>query len=307
MLFNYLQQTQRLIGDTKQMQIAPNDLIYYVNAARRHVAELTQCVRVLTPISGSITSITVTTGGSGYTATPTITVSSPDSPGGGLSNPGGLQATASATVVMGTITAISITNAGSGYFQPTIEVTDSTGSNATLTAIISSITQTVANQEVYDFSDMPFGIVSGVDSIFAIKSLAIIYNNYRYILPCYSFSTYQAYIRQYPSQYLYVPTVCAQYGQGVNGSLYMYPIASQAYQFQADAFCLPSNLATDADVDLIPQPWSDAVPYFAAYLALLEMQKQNDARGMLDLFDKFLLRQSNSARPGHKSNPYGRY
>lgn len=304
-LFAYMQQTQRLIGDTKQQKVAPNDIITYINIARRQVAELTQCVRILTPISGSVTSVSVLTAGSGYTS-PTVTITPPDFPGGTVSNPGGLQATATANLSGGTITSITVTNPGSGYFQPQVTITDPTGTGATGSVSISAINQTTQNQEVYLFSNAVLN-TPGVSSIFAVKSVSLIFNNLRYSLPCYSFSTYQAKIRNYPFSYYYIPTTCGQLGQGANGSLYLYPIASQPYQMEWDCFCTPSDLAQDTDIDLIPLPWSDAVPYFAAYLAFLELQQPNDARNMLELFDKMLLRQSTAARPGRSSNIYGRF
>lgn len=306
MLFKYLQQVQRLVGDVNQQTIPPNDIIEYINIARRQVAELTQCVRILTPISGSITSITITNGGSGYTS-PTITISAPDSPGGTANNPGGLQATATASLTAGVITSITITNPGSGYFDPVIEITDATGVDGDLTPVLSAINQTTLNQEVYQFSAIPLGDAQGVASILAIKSISMIYDNYRYSLPMYGFSAYQAYVRRYPFQYAYVPTVSSQYGQGTNGSLYLYPIASQAYAFECDCFCLPIDLTTDSDYEAIPYPWTDSIPYYAAYLAMLQMQRANEARGMLELFDKMLLRQSVAARPGRMTNPYGRW
>ena len=60
-------------------------------------------------------------------------------------------------------------------------------------------------------------------------------------------------------------------------------------------------------VDVIPQPWADVVPYFAAHLAYLELQNLNAARFYLDLFDKMTQRKSDYARPGRVSNPYGRW
>lgn len=305
-LFAYQQQVQRLIGDAKGQKVAPNDIVVYINLARRHIAELTQCVRILTPISGSITAITVLTPGSGITS-PTVTITSPDFPSGNPTNPGGLQATATANLSGGSITSITLINPGSGYFQPQVSITSATGGGATASATVSPINTVNPNQEVYPFVNAPLGNAPGVASIFAVKSVSIIFDNLRYALPCYSFSTYQAYIRNYPFQYTYVPTVCSQYGQGTNGSLYYYPQPQQVYQSELDAFCLPIDLVTDTDIDAIPLPWSDTVPYYAAYLAFLELQKPNDARGMLELFDKMLLRQSNSARPGRASNIRGRW
>lgn len=305
MLFQYQQQVQRLIGDVRQEKVAPNDLTYYINTARRHVAELTQSVRYLTPISGSLTSITVLTPGVSYTS-PSVTISPPDLPGGTSPNPNGIQATTTAHIASGTITSITLNNPGLGYYAPVITITDTTGKSATAVGVTSSVTTLVQGQEVYNFSAFPITTI-GISSVYAVRSVAIIYNQFRYVLPMYSFTTYQAFIRQYPLQYEYIPTVASQFGQGTNGNLYMYPIASQAYSFQCDCSCIPSDLLLDTDPELIPQPWSDSVPYYAAYLAKLEMQDMNGANGMLALFDKMLLRQSNAARLPRKINPYGRW
>jgi FtsP/CotA-like multicopper oxidase with cupredoxin domain len=76
--------------------------------------------------SGTIPSITVTKGGSGYSANPTVTIS-----GGGASTP----ATATATVTRGVVTAISVANGGSGYTSiPAVSISDSTGSSLLTTA-----------------------------------------------------------------------------------------------------------------------------------------------------------------------------
>ena len=305
-LFTYLQQTQRLIGDIQQRQIAPNDIIFYINTARRHVAELTQSIRVLTPISGSITSITTLTGGTNYTS-PSVTVTPPDFPGGTATNPGGLQATAVAHLSGNSIASITMVINGSGYFQPQVTITDPTGTGATASAVVSPINTVNQNQEVYQFSNMPLGSAPGVASILAIKSVAIIFDNYRYPLPQYSFTIYQAYVRRYPFQYTYMPTVSCQYGQGINGSLYLYPLPNNTYQLECDCFALPIDLVDDTTFEALPLPWTDSVSYYAAYLAFLEKQDRNAAREMLDLFDKMLLRQSVSARPGRSSNPLGRW
>ena len=64
---------------------------------------------------GSVGIVTITTGGSGYTTTPNVSISTAPS--------GGTDATAEAVMVGGTISAIRISNAGSGYTSaPTITV-----------------------------------------------------------------------------------------------------------------------------------------------------------------------------------------
>ena len=51
---NYMQATQRFLRDARQEKINADDMLNYVNRARREVAERTQCVRRLTPIAGAV-------------------------------------------------------------------------------------------------------------------------------------------------------------------------------------------------------------------------------------------------------------
>ena len=306
-LNEYLQQTQRFLRDQRQDLFNPLDLISYVNRARREVAMRGMCVRVLTPISGAVISASVVAAGSGYTSTPTITITAPDFPNGVAPDPEGAQATAAAIVQSGTIAAVDITYGGSGYFEPTASITDSTGTAASITLEISTINELTSGQEVYPFSGVSLDAFPGVESVYMIKSVSIIYSNYRYSLPCYDFSTYQAMIRQYPFQYQYVPAFCSQFGQGTNGSFYVYPLPSQNYQYELDCFCLPQDLSTNLSEEALPKPWSDAVPYFTAHLAYSEIQKYNTARYYFEMFDQMMLRYGAYARPGRATNMYGRY
>lgn len=305
-LFDYLQQLQRFTREAKQDFLRPNDLISYINRARREVAMRAQCIRRLTPISGSVIGATITAGGSGYVA-PVATISAPDFPSGQAPFPNGDQATAVATQIGGVINSVQIQYGGRGYFQPQVTITDSAGTGATATLNLSPINTIVQAQEVYAFSGINVSMFPGVSSVYMIKSVSIIYADYRYSLPCYAFSVYQAMIRQYPFQYQYVPTFCSQFGQGAGGSFYVYPLPSQTYQIEYDCFCLPQDLTDNRSVEAIPDPWTDAVPYFAAHLAFLELQNYNIGNMYLDLYDKMLLRYSGYARPGRVSNPYGRW
>lgn len=305
-LFTYLQQTQRFLREQKQEFINPDDLISYVNRARREMALRTQCIRRLTPSSAQVISADITAAGSGYT-NPTVTISEPDFPSGYGRYPSGLQATGIATLIGDTVSDIAIQEGGSGYFQPVVEITDPTGTGATATLNVGPINLLLQGQEVYNFSDIDLTGNPGCQSVFYVRSVAIIYANYRYTIPIYAFSEYQAKIRQYPFQYQYVPSFGSFFGQGVDGSLYVYPLPSQTYQMEWDCLCLPSDLTSNQSVEVIPDPWTDAVPYFAAHLAMLELQQYNAARMYLDLYEKFALSYSNYTRVGRTVNPYGRY
>jgi hypothetical protein len=308
-LFEYLAQTQRFLREQKQGFVNPDDLVSYINRARREVALRTQCIRVLTPSSAQVLSATVTAQGSDY-ANPVVTITDPDFPSGVSPYPNGLQATAAAQLLGGAINAIDITNGGSGYFQPIATIRDTSpgvGSGATADLVVGPINLLNEGQEVYKFSDIDLSGNPGCKSVFYVRSVAIIYANYRYVIPIYAFSEYQAKIRQYPFQYQYVPSFGSFFGQGVGGSLYVYPLPSQTYQMEWDCLCLPSDIETNQDAEAIVDPWTDAVPYFSAHLAMLELQQYNAARMYLDLYEKFALSYSNYTRVGRTVNPYGRY
>lgn len=306
-LNQYMQDTQRLLRDGRQQNVNPDDLRVYINRARREIAMRSQAIRLLTPISGSVVSCTVTNGGTGYSGTPTVTISSPDFPSGAPPKPNGAQATAVATVQAGVIVGVDITYGGDGYFQPTVTITDTTGTGATATAAISPINILTRGQEQYRFSDINLDAFPGVESVYFVRGLSVIYSNYRYSLPVYPFSVYQSHVRQYPRQYQYVPTFASQFGQGVGGSFFFYPLPSQTYQMEWDCQCLPSDLETDLSPEALPAPWTDAVMYFAAHIAMLEISQWNAAKAYLDLYEKFAQRYSDYARSGRVTNPYGRF
>ncbi len=77
---------------------------------------------------GSVSTITITSGGSGYSAAPTVTISAPN-------QTGGIQATATATITSGVVTAITITEPGTGYTSAPTITFSSGAASATATAI----------------------------------------------------------------------------------------------------------------------------------------------------------------------------
>ena len=307
-LNNYLEDVQTFLRDSKQDLLDPQDIIKYINRARREIAIRTQCIRVLTPITGAVIGGSVVAGGSAYSSTPTITLTAPDFPSGAGPFPNGSQGgTITAVVSGGSITGVNVGYGGAGYWQPSFSITDATGHGASVTPVLSTVNQLNQGQEVYNFSQADLSPCPGVQSIYAIQSVSILYSGFRYSLICYSFSTYQALVRIWAQQWQYVPCVCAQYGQGVNGSFYMYPVPSQAYQMEWDCYCLPQDLTTDLSVEALPDPWTDAVAYFAAHLCYLSLQNFNAARFWEDQFNRRCLGYSSAARVSRATNPYGRY
>jgi hypothetical protein len=104
------------------------------------------------------------------------------------------------------------------------------------------------------------------------------------------------------------PADWAQYGQGASmqgsplptggGTVYISPTPSANGTLNLDCVCFPIPLASDSDPEAIPYLWTDAVPYFAAYLALLSAQstaRDADAQRMFALYELFVQRASKAA------------
>jgi uncharacterized repeat protein (TIGR01451 family) len=96
--------------------------------------------------AGSVASINVTAGGSGYASTPTVTIT-----GGG-----GSGATATATLTGGVVTGFTITNPGSGYVVvPGVAITGGGGAGATATAVLSATSPLISVAGLTFSTDLP--------------------------------------------------------------------------------------------------------------------------------------------------------
>ena len=319
-LNSYLAQVQSLLGTGAAGNLFQSpQLTIFINEARRQVAMRGQCVRQLSPVAGPISSISIVTTGSGYNTTaPTITIGGPDFPLGNAVAPGGIQASATATLSGAQLSTVTLQSAGNGYFSPSFTLTNgSPTTQATLVAFVSNISTTTVGQEVYPFArtlQCIQSVTSGIQSILAVKSVGMLYGTFRYLEMQTSFSKYQALVRVYGNQFQDVPAIACQYGQGVSGSLYMYPVANAVYQTEWDCICLPADLVDDTTIEVIPQPWQDCVQYFAAYKAFLQAQRFADAERMfcedpkkpLGLFQQFMRAARQTSQPGMVSNFYGR-
>lgn len=89
------------------------------------------------------------------------------------------------------------------------------------------------------------------------------------------------------------PTTWTQYGEGEGGYIYLYPTPGVAIPLQADCACVPNPLALDTDNEAIPPLWTDAIPYYAAYQALLSSKDEKargEAKGMWERYAEFMAR-----------------
>jgi hypothetical protein len=268
----YLQQTQRLLGDQTEQFFNLADLIAYINAGRNKIAAATQSVRAIPKSSGSLATVTVNTQGTGYTSPPTVTVSAPDAYGFGYT-----QATVTASVAGGHITGFTITNAGTGYVNPTITITGGGGTGGVANFTLTGFLSCIANQEVYNFSTASQYLPSGYASVIAVQTVAVSWGSEKPVLRWMDWSGFQAYLRSLNMQSTNWPSVWTQYAQGVNGSIYVYPVPSQIMQMEWDCYCLPIPLVDDSTVEALPYPWTEAVPYYAAHQAAISASQPDRA------------------------------
>ncbi len=106
------------------------------------------------------------------------------------------------------------------------------------------------------------------------------------------------------------PTKWAQLGQGAGnapygtvggGSFWIDPEPDGNYTLAMDAVCYPANLVDDTTPEAIPYLWTDAVPYYAAYMAYLSSQspaRQADALRMFQIYQEFAARARRFSTPG---------
>jgi hypothetical protein len=97
----------------------------------------------------------------------------------------------------------------------------------------------------------------------------------------------------------------AQFGSGPLGCLYLAPIPSIAAPMEVDLTLIPQPLLTDADIEPIPYPWTDAVSYWAAVLAFLQQQRKEDAQSMAEMLIAELPMCASVVSPQFIQNPYG--
>lgn len=224
--------------------------------------------------------MTVSAQGSSYSGATTVT-------GGG-----GTGQTFTPTISGGHITSIAVSGTGTGYFQGnSLTITDSAGSGATATVNCAYIGQTVSNQELYQFSTLNTIVAqtSGIATVQGILSIALNQGTITPVLDHKPWVELQAYMRAYNTSYTSYPAVWSQYAYGINGSFYLWPVPSQIYGMDIDTYCLPISLAVDSDPEALPYPWTECVPYYVAYWALMNAQRSGDAKMMKDQYDEKIL------------------
>ena len=146
--------------------------------------------------------------------------------------------------------------------------------------------KTVINQQSYKFADINIGIptVTGVQGVINIQSLSRSVANGALWMTPRPWPWFSLYVQNTPLPASGPPTQWAQYSQGAapgtqpggasvnGGSFYVDTLPDQIYTLNCNTVCYPIPLAVDGDPEALPYFWTDAVPFFAAYFALMSAQ-----------------------------------
>jgi len=178
---------------------------------------------------------------------------------------------------------------------------------------------TVVGQRSYNFSSIGVATVSGNTSTNGVQGVihirAIRYTagqGFKWIAPR-AWPWFDFYHLNNPVPIGGPPQIWSQYAQGstgtgsiiglgplASGSFFIDPIPDQVYTLTCDCVCYPIALAADADFEAIPYLWTDAVPFYAAYYALLSAQtsaRMADAERYYQYYQQFVQRARTAATP----------
>jgi len=84
------------------------------------------------------------------------------------------------------------------------------------------------------------------------------------------------------------PAVWSAQEQGTRGSITISPVPDNAYILDTNSIGVPLDLSASQTVEAISYPWTDSVPYFAAYWALMNKQREADAQMMEQRWIQFM-------------------
>ncbi len=176
----------------------------------------------------------------------------------------------------------------------------------------------------YNFSSISLGSGNGLAGVInARQMLYAVASGYQWIRPR-PWSWYFLFKLNNPVPQSGAPQVWSQFSQGgsgqgsitgigtgtmSSGSFYLDPPPDLVYSLLIDCSCYPSALTADTDIEAIPYLFTDAIPYFAAYLALMSAQtsiRMEYAQKMFDLYKMFVDRANMASAPNVTKRLYER-
>ena len=177
---------------------------------------------------------------------------------------------------------------------------------------------TVADQREYDFADINIGVsaTTGIAGVFNVRRINFTSGDGELYVTPRAWEWFDQYCLNNPVPFgdqsnpaARYPQVWSQYSQGggnpalvssQSGSFYLNPIPDTVYTLKCDCQCYPVSLTDDNTPEAIPFIFTDCVPFFAAYYALLGSQMQArraDAEAYYGYYLTFLERARKITNP----------
>jgi hypothetical protein len=176
---------------------------------------------------------------------------------------------------------------------------------------------TVVGQQAYNFSAINTGVAAtnGIQGIINIRSLSYGAGNGQLWMAPRPWPWFSLYNLNTAVPASGPPQEWSQFGQGAaqgaagssagsvtGGSFYVSPLPDDVYTLNCNAACYPIPLGVDSDPEALPYFWTDAVPFFAAYFALMSAQTNSrmaDAAAMYKgHYNEFMERARKQANSG---------
>jgi hypothetical protein len=151
------------------------------------------------------------------------------------------------------------------------------------------------NVETIDFADLPEG-VNTVD----VLNVILYWGNSRiplYYLPWTDFNAQLRYWQNYTGR----PVGFSMYGPK---KIFIGPKPDQAYEMEIDTVVLVDPMTNGADVEVLPTPFTEAVPFYAAYLAKYQEQSYGEAEIFKQEYSKHVMEALNTTFTRRLPTPY---
>ena len=149
--------------------------------------------------------------------------------------------------------------------------------------------------ETYAYSTLPSGI-----NTFDVLNVTVLWSNMRVPLNYMPFTEFNRNVRNLVS-YQGRPVVFTVYG---NNTVYVGPIPDQAYSSEWDTVVAPATLVNFTDQDTISFPFTDPIPYYAAYLAKEKEQSTEDSSRFLQAYNQKVFAALRSSFTRRISQPF---
>lgn len=156
-----------------------------------------------------------------------------------------------------------------------------TGGNRSLFTFV-----TTAGVDNYTFDQLSG---SSSNTIVDVVAINLLYNSLRVVLDQLSFTMLNARVRTYSPPFQFAPCGWSRYG---SNTVYLAPAPSLAYSIEVDAVIVapPTTLTALTDTDPLLYPYTDPVPYYAAYLAKLNERQYDEADDFKNKYDMACLK-----------------